>query len=142
MFLGRHAHTLDAKGRMAIPARFRDELGDGLVVTRGVDRCLSIYPILTWNELAANINALPVSDADARTFRRMVFAEAVDLMLDGQGRILLPPELRSYAGLDRDAVVIGVHSSIEVWSPERWNTAREAFDADGSEIVQRLAGLI
>src|SRR4051794_24090937 len=132
MFLGRHAHTLDAKGRMAIPARFRDELADGLVVTRGVDHCLAIYPMAAWNELAAKINALPVSDADARTFRRMVFAEAIDLVLDAQGRILVPSELRAYAQIDRDAVVIGVHSFIEVWSPERWNTAREAFDEDGS----------
>jgi MraZ protein len=142
MFLGRHAHTLDAKGRMAIPARFRDELADGLVVTRGVDHCLAIYPMAAWNELAAKINALPVSDADARTFRRMVFAEAIDLVLDAQGRILVPSELRAYAQIDRDAVVIGVHSFIEVWSPERWNTARETFDADGSAIVQRLAGLV
>ena len=142
MFLGRHAHTLDAKGRMAIPARFRDELAEGLVVTRGVDHCLAIYPMAAWTELAAKINALPVSDADARTFRRMVFAEAIDLVPDGQGRILVPAELRAYAEIDRDAVVIGVHSFIEVWSPERWNTARETFDADGSAIVQRLAGLV
>ena len=142
MFLGRHAHTLDAKGRMAIPARFRDELADGLVVTRGVDHCLAIYPMTAWNELAAKINALPVSDIDARTFRRMVFAEAIDLVLDAQGRILVPSELRAYAQIDRDAVVIGVHSFIEVWSPERWNTARETFDEDGSAIVQRLAGLV
>jgi MraZ protein len=142
MFLGRHAHTLDAKGRMAIPARFRDELAEGLVVTRGVDHCLAIYPMTAWNELAAKINALPVSDIDARTFRRMVFAEAIDLVLDAQGRILVPSELRAYAQIDRDAVVIGVHSFIEVWSPERWNTARETFDEDGSAIVQRLAGLV
>ena len=142
MFLGRHAHTLDAKGRMAIPARFRDELAEGLVVTRGVDHCLAIYPMTAWNELAAKINALPVSDIDARTFRRMVFAEAIDLVLDAQGRILVPSELRAYAQIDRDAVVIGVHSFIEVWSPERWNTAREMFDEDGSAIVQRLAGLV
>ncbi len=142
MFLGRHAHTLDSKGRMAVPARFRDELADGLVVTRGVDHCLAIYPISQWNELAANIDALPVSDADARTFRRMIFAEAIDLVPDGQGRILIPPELRAFAGLEREAVVIGVHSFIEVWSPERWNAARETFDANGSAIVQRLAGLV
>ena len=72
----------------------------------------------------------------------MVFAEAIDLVLDAQGRILVPSELRAYAQIERDAVVIGVHSFIEVWSPERWNTARETFDADGSAIVQRLAGLV
>lgn len=142
MFLGRHTHALDVKGRLAIPARFRDELASGLVVTRGVDQCLAIYPMSQWNELSAKINALPVSDADARTFRRMVFAEAMDLVPDGQGRILVSPELRSFAGIDREAIVIGVHSFVEVWSPERWNAARETFDADGAAIVQRLAGLV
>lgn len=142
MFLGRHAHTLDAKGRMAVPARFRDELAAGLIVTRGVDQCLAIYAVPEWDALAAKINALPIGDADARTFRRMMFAEAIDLVPDGQGRILIPPELRAFAGLEREAVVIGVHSFIEVWSPERWNAARETFDANGSAIVQRLAGLV
>src|SRR6476646_6450500 len=98
MFLGRHAHSLDAKGRMAIPARFRDELAEGLVLTRGVDRCLAIYPLARWSELSDRINALPVGDADARAFRRMIYSDAVDFVPDGQGRILIPAELREYAG--------------------------------------------
>src|SRR5215212_6334808 len=79
MFLGRHAHTVDAKGRLAIPARFREELAAGVVLTRGIDRCLALYPMATWLPLAEKVSGLPIADPDARTFRRMVFAEAVDL---------------------------------------------------------------
>lgn len=142
MFLGRHAHTVDAKGRMAVPARFRDALAEGLVLTRGIDRCLALYPLVAWQPLAEKISALPISDPDARTFRRLVFAEAVDLALDGQGRILLPPELRAYAGIDREALVVGVHTSVEIWSPERWAAVSAALDDDGSAVAQRLADLI
>ena len=142
MFLGRHAHTLDAKGRLAIPARFRDALADGLVLTRGIDRCLSLYPMPTWRALAEKVGALPITDADARNFRRMVFAEAVDLALDAQGRILVPPELRRYAGLERDALVVGVDASIEIWSPAGWAQVESVMDADGAGIAARLAALI
>jgi MraZ protein len=142
MFLGRFAHTVDAKGRLAIPARFRDALAGGVVVTRGIDRCLSVYPMEAWLPLAERISALPITDPDARTFRRMVFAEAANLELDAQGRILLPPELRRYADLDRDAYVVGVNTSIEVWSPARWDAVTTQMDQDGSAIAQRLASLI
>jgi MraZ protein len=142
MFLGRHHHSLDAKGRLAIPARFRDELAGGVVLTRGIDRCLSLYPLAEWEPLAAKVNALPLSDPDARAFRRLVFSEAVDLALDGQGRILLPPELRGYAGIEREVVVIGVNAYLEIWSPEQWDAVSNVIDNDGAEIAQRLASLI
>jgi MraZ protein len=142
MFLGRYAHTLDTKGRLAIPARFREELAAGVVLTRGIDRCLALYPMATWLPLAEKVSALPITDPDARTFRRMVFAEAVDLEVDAQGRILVPPELRRYAELDRDAYVVGVHTSIEIWSPARWDAQSTLMEHDGAEIAQRLATLL
>lgn len=142
MFLGRYAHTLDAKGRLAVPARFRDALAGGVVVTRGIDRCLALYPMAAWMPLAEQISALPITDPDARTFRRMVFAEAAHLELDGQGRILVPPELRRYAELDREALVVGVNTSIEIWSPARWDAVTAVMDHDGAAIAQRLASLI
>ncbi|HEU5434131.1 MAG TPA: division/cell wall cluster transcriptional repressor MraZ [Thermomicrobiales bacterium] len=142
MFLGRHAHTLDAKGRLAIPARFRDALAEGLVLTRGIDRCLALYPMATWRVLAEKVGALPLTDPDARNFRRMVFAEAVDLALDGQGRILVPTDLRRYAELERDALVVGVDTAIEVWSPEGWAQVETVMDAEGANIAARLASLI
>jgi MraZ protein len=142
MFLGRYAHTLETKGRIAIPSRFREALTDGVVATRGIDRCLALYPMASWTPLAEKVSALPLTDPDARTFRRMVFAEAAHLELDGQGRILLPPELRRYAELEREAVVIGVNTSIEIWNPARWESVTTVMDTDGAEIAQRLATLI
>jgi MraZ protein len=142
MFLGRYAHSLDAKGRIAVPARFREALAGGVVLTRGIDRCLALYPMAAWLPLAEKVSALPITDPDARNFRRMVFAEAVNLDLDGQGRILVPPELRRYAGLERDAIVVGVHTSVEIWSPDRWDAVDALMDHDGAAIAQRLASLI
>ena len=142
MFLGRYQHALDAKGRLAVPARFREALADGLVLTRGIDRCLALYPRAAWQPLAARVSALPISDPDARHFRRMVFAEAVDLTLDVQGRILVPPALRAYAGLEREALIVGVDTAIEVWSPEQWETIAAIMESDGAAIAQRLASLI
>ena len=142
MFLGRYQHTLDAKSRLAIPARFREELAEGMVLTRGIDRCLSLYPMAAWRPLAEKVSALSISDPDARAFRRLVFAEASDLTLDAQGRILIPPELRRYAGLERDALIIGMDTALEIWSPERWQAVEALMDADGAAIAQRLASLI
>jgi MraZ protein len=142
MFLGRYAHNLDAKGRLAIPARYREALADGVVLTRGIDRCLALYPLAAWRPLAEKVAALPLTDADARNFRRLVFAEAANLELDGQGRILVPSDLRRYAEIEREALVVGVDTSIEIWSPARWEALSASLDADGAEIAQRLAGLL
>ena len=142
MFLGRYAHNLDAKGRLAIPARYREALASGMVLTRGIDRCLALYPLTAWRPLADKVAALPLTDADARNFRRLVFAEAADVALDSQGRILVPPDLRRYAGIEREALVVGVDTSIEIWSPERWTAVESSLDADGAEIAQRLATLL
>ncbi len=142
MFLGQFAHTLDTKGRLAVPARFRTSLEAGVVVTRGIDRCVAAYPIPVWEELAGKISALPMTDANARQFRRMVFAQAANLDLDRQGRIVLPQELRDYAGIDREAVVIGVHASFEIWSPEGWAAMQQVVDADADMIVSRLADVL
>lgn len=142
MFLGRFSHNLDSKGRLAIPAKFRGSLAVGLVVTRGIDRCLTVYPLVAWQRLTERIEALSVSDPDARMFRRMVFAEAADEEPDAQGRIVLPPELRRYAGIEREAIVVGVNSYIEVWEPARWEALNAATEDEGVNIAQRLANLI
>jgi len=142
MFLGRFEHTLDTKGRLAVPAKFRGELGAGLVVTRGIDRCLSVYPLAAWQTLAGRVSALSISDPDARQFKRMVFAEAVDEELDAQGRMLVPPELRRYAEIDREAIVVGVNEYVEIWNPARWEGQSAAVEDEGASIAQRLAALI
>jgi MraZ protein len=128
MFLGEFVHTLDEKGRLTIPARFRDGLTDGLVVTRGIDRCLAIYPMEGWRRLAEQVSALPMTDRLARAFRRLVFANASDVTLDKQGRVLIPPRLREYAGLNGEAIVTGLNTYIEVWNPDSWGEERERVE--------------
>lgn len=142
MFLGRHNHNLDAKGRLALPARFRDKLADGVVITRGFDPCLLVYPMEAWMPLAERVAGLSISDPDVRKLRRMLFADAVDVQLDGQGRVLIPAELREYASIEREAIVVGVHTFIEIWTPETWGVQSANIDRDGSTIAERLADLI
>ena len=142
MFLGRHAHNLDEKGRLAIPARFRELLAEGLVLTRGIDLCIAAYPRPAWEKLAEKVNALSLADRDARQFRRMVFAAAADVSLDGQGRIVVPADLRGYAGIEREAIVVGVHTSIEIWSPARWEEVSGQVEDGGEEIAARLADML
>lgn len=142
MFLGRHSHNLDEKGRLALPARYRDELRDGVVITRGFENCLLVYPMAAWAPLAERVSALSIGDPDVRLLRRMLFANATDLMLDRQGRILVPAELRTHAGLDREAVVVGMHSFIEIWSPDGWAAQDELVERDGASIAEKLAALV
>ncbi len=142
MFLGRHSHNLDEKGRLALPARYREELRDGVVITRGFDNCLLVYPMAAWAPLAERVSALSIGDPDVRLLRRMLFANATDLLLDRQGRILVPTELRAHAGLEREAVVVGMHSFIEIWSPEGWATQDELVERDGASIAEKLAALV
>jgi MraZ protein len=142
VFLGRHGHNLDEKGRLALPARYRDELRDGVVITRGFDNCLLVYPMVAWAPLAERVSALSIGDPDARLLRRMLFANATDLMLDRQGRIIIPAELRTHAGLEREAVVVGMHSFIEIWSPDGWAAQDEMVERDGASIAEKLAALV
>lgn len=121
MFLGEFSHTLDDKGRLTIPAKFRERLASGLVVTRNpVERCLLLMPMSKWDDVAAKVNALPLADPGSATFRRAVFSAAENLTPDKQGRILISPRLREYAGIDSEVVIAGVHSFIELWQPSRW----------------------
>lgn len=142
MFLGRHNHNLDAKGRLALPARFRDKLSEGVVITRGFDPCLLVYPLEAWMPLAERVASLSISDPDVRTLRRMLFADAVDVQLDGQGRVLVPAELRQYASIEREAVVVGVHTFIEIWTPSTWEQQSSNIDREGASVAERLADLI
>ncbi len=122
MFLGQYTYTLDDKGRITIPARFR-EVWDGVVIiTRGLDRCLSIYPKTVWDEIAQKVNNLPITDPRGRALRRIFFADAISGELDRQGRILLPERLREYAGLEisAEAVIVGLDRFMELWAVARW----------------------
>lgn len=142
MFLGRHTHNLDVKGRLALPARFRETLTDGVVVTRGFDTCLLVYPMVSWAPLAERVSALSVTDPDVRVLRRMLFSHASDAQLDRQGRVLIPADLRAFAGIEREAVVVGMHTFIEIWSPEKWAAQDELVERDGASIAEKLSALV
>lgn len=128
MFLGEYTHTIDDKGRVTIPARFRAELAAGMVVTRGFDRNLMVYPVEEWLEMAERVAARPVSDESVRAFRRRIFAGATDLEPDRQGRIVLPQYLREFAGIDGEVVVAGNYDYVELWDAEAWREVRLAVE--------------
>lgn len=128
MFLGEFTHTIDDKGRLTIPAKFRGELAVGLVVTRGFDQNLMMFPMDEWEKLADQIAQRPLSDEGMRAFRRRVFSGAVDLTPDRQGRILLPPYLREFADIDGEVVIAGMYNYLEIWSTESWDSVRESIE--------------
>jgi MraZ protein len=139
MFLGEYAHSIDDKGRLTIPAKFRADLEDGLVVTRGFDSNLMVFTLAGWQELAEKIAARPITDPSARAFRRRVFSGAMDLVPDRQGRILLPATLREFANLDNEAAVIGMYNYMEIWPVDAWQPVRDDIeDNDDGERWENL----
>ncbi len=129
MFLGEYAHTIDDKGRLTLPARYRVELAAGVVVTRGLDKCLFVFPMHEWQKLSEKVSALPLTDTSAREFRRLLFSGAMDAELDKQGRVLLPQYLRDYADLDGNVILAGLNTHMEIWSPDAWNAIRATIDS-------------
>lgn len=129
MFLGEYSHSLDAKGRLTIPARFRPQLDEGLIISAGQDPCLVIYPLREWQALAERLARVPRSQGSARSFTRLLFGRASEATLDKMGRVLIPSFLREQAGIDQDAVIVGMNAVIEVWSPEAYR-ARTAQDSE------------
>ena len=138
-FMGEYNHTVDTKGRLIIPTKFRDQLGEEFVVTRGLDGCLFAYPQDSWAQFEESLRTLPLTRKDARTFVRFFVAGATLCELDKQGRILVPATLREFAGLEKDVVVAGVTDRIEIWSKERWANVNAVSDMD--EIAEKMAEL-
>lgn len=130
MFLGEFRHTIDEKGRLTIPAKFRGMLAEGMVITRGFDRNLMAFSLDGWKTLAERVRALPISDNTARELRRRVFSGAMDLVPDRQGRVLLPSYLREFAHIDTDVVITGMHDHLEIWNAEAWEPVRLAAESD------------
>jgi MraZ protein len=140
VFTGEYRHTVDDKGRLAVPSRFRAQLDGGAVVSRWIDGCLAIHPRAGWAALADAIAELPVTDASARLFARSIFAGANEAELDRQGRVLLPAYLREGIGLEVDAVVVGARDHAEIWAPATWAAYRRAMD-DPQAFAQAIQGL-
>lgn len=141
LFLGEFQHTLDDKGRLTIPARFREGLGDSFVVTRGLDGCLFAYPLSEWQVLESRLKSLPLTRKDARAFVRFLFSGASECELDKQGRIMIPQTLREHAKLDKDVVVIGVSNRVEFWAKEQWEQYMTQAEGSFEAIAENLEGL-
>ena len=141
MFLGEFSHTIDDKGRLTLPSKFRADLGRGVVVTRGVDKCLFIFTTAEFQTLADRIGSLPMTQAEGREFSRHFFSGASDVELDKQGRILIPQNLREYAGLDGNVVVVGVNKRIEVWEVNAWPQVRASFEGNATNNAEHWAKL-
>ena len=139
MFMGEYNHTIDAKGRLIVPSKFRELLGNGFVVTKGLDGCLFVYPNEEWATIEEKFRSIPLTTKDARKFSRFFFAGAASCELDRQGRVLLPQTLRDYAGLQKDVVLAGVLGRIEIWDQGRWQDANTYDDMD--EVAEHMAEL-
>lgn len=130
MFMGEYSHTIDPKGRLIIPSKFREQLGDEFVLTKGLDGCLSIYPMDEWGQFEEQLRSLPLTNKNARTFSRFFVAGATSCELDKQGRILVPGTLREFASLEKDVVLTGNINRIEIWSKQKWSENSNYDDMD------------
>lgn len=132
MFIGEFHHSIDTKGRLIIPSKFREQLNEGCVITRGIDQCLFIYPLVEWEKLLLKINSLPVNRKEARQFSRFFLSGACECEFDKQGRINLSTPLMNYAELTKECVIIGVSNRIEIWEKDKW---MQYFDVSQDSIL-------
>lgn len=140
MLIGEYSHNLDPKGRVFIPAKFREELGEKFIVSRGIGKCLFVFSLDAWMEYASKLKNIPVTDVSSQTFLRMLFASACECEPDKQGRILLPQRLRDYAGMEKEVVAIGVMSRVELWAKDEWESynagALEGYEKTLSKLAE------
>ena len=141
MFIGEYQHMIDPKKRMAVPSKFRRELGATVVVTRGLDQCLFVYPMKTWTELAARLGTMPIGESSTRSFVRLMLAGAVDAVVDSQGRILIPDYLKEYAGLGKNVTVAGLFNRLEVWDKKKWKSYKVRAEKSTNTIAENLGKL-
>ena len=141
MFIGEYNHNLDAKGRLAVPVKFRGLLKKGAVVTRGLDNCLFLYSKEQWKKIAEKLANLPISQAKARAFSRLMLAGAMDVDFDNQGRITLPEYLRKFAGLGKKTVVAGLYDRLEIWDHNKWDEYKQGTEKESSKIAEALGDL-
>lgn len=141
MFMGEFNHSIDIKGRLIIPSKFRDELGDSFVMTRGLDQCLFVYPMPEWHRIEEKLKALPFTKKDARAFTRFFFSGASECALDKQGRVSISNVLREYARIEKDCVVIGVSTRLEIWDEQVWKQYYEQSEESFGDISESLLDL-
>lgn len=141
MLLGEYEHTIDIKGRLAMPAKLRDSLGNAFIITKGLDGCLFVYDMEQWHLLESKLASLPMSRKTARDFNRFFFGSACEAECDKQGRVLIPANLRRHAGLDKNAVIVGVGSRAEIWDAAKWADYNDESAEDVNELAEQLADL-
>ena len=139
MFMGEYSHTIDTKGRLIVPSKFRESLGDSFVVTKGLDGCLFVYPKTEWENIEEKFRSVPLTTKDARKFSRFFFAGATSCEVDKQGRILIPSVLREYASLEKEVISVGVLNRVEIWDKDKWQDNNSYDDMD--EVAEHMAEL-
>jgi len=138
MLIGEYKHTIDSKKRVALPAKFRKELGKKIVVTHGLDNCLFVYPLKEWQKVAEKLANSSMGQVDARNFNRFILGGAVETDVDSMGRILLPEFLRNFAGLESKAVIAGLHNRLEIWDEDKWKRHSLAIEKEADKLAQKL----
>ncbi len=141
MFIGEYQHSIDEKGRVAVPVKFRKQLEKGAVVTRGLDNCLFLYPAKEWEAQAAQIAKLSISKSDSRAFNRHMLSGAMEVEIDKQGRIVIPDYLRRFAGITKKTVVAGLYNRVEIWDAEKWDAYQKTTEAESNQIAERMGEL-
>lgn len=139
MLMGKYQNSIDVKGRMIVPSKYREELGYRCVLTRGIDKCLYIYPMPQWEKFMEKLAALPTTDPNARAFVRHFYANAVECDIDKQGRMGIPQELRDYANIEKELVTVGLLDKIEIWSREEWTEAETIAELTPNDFAAKMA---
>ncbi len=138
MLIGEYKHNIDPKKRLAIPAKFRKEIGNKIVITRGLDQCLFIYPLIEWKKEAEKLSSLPIGIADKRNFARLFLSGASDVEIDSLGRILIPDYLKKFADLTEKVVIVGVYKRLEVWNEKNWEDYKQRIEKQTDILAENL----
>lgn len=138
MLIGEYKHTLDPKKRLSLPSKWRRELGKKLVVTRGLDNCLFVYPKAEWKSITDKVGKLPLGQADTRSFNRFFLSGAVEVEVDSVGRILVPDFLKDFAKLDSKVVLAGIHDRIEIWNENKWESYKRSIEKEADQLAEKL----
>ena len=141
MLIGEYKHTIDPKKRLSIPSKFRKELGEGAVITRGLDNCLFVFPSAYWRQLAEKLGNMPLVQQDSRSFARLLLSGAMEVEFDSLGRIVVPEYLKNYAGLGKTAVVAGLYTRLEIWDETRWEQYKANLEKNSDSIAEKLGEL-
>lgn len=141
MLIGEYEHSLDVKGRLIMPSKFRDDIGEKFIITKGLDGCLFAFSADEWKKFEEKLSTLPISNKDARLFTRFFFAGAIDCELDKQGRFLISSNLREFAGFIKDVIIVGMNSRIEIWSKEKWQECEDNISADDIAEKMEMLGI-